>query len=339
MREFTKPYDISKVVMPLSSLKLVDPATSTDPEGNYLTLSNYSSKRVASLLNMGSAQFSKKLYSLEPSIWSQLLSMRLNLNDIKEILSRNNAVVIDDTVVTVSEGESHVEDVVSSINQYIEDKNLKVCYHLYDKDMLVVIAVNSEGIGVLIKYYYQDNWVTIHDCKYDAASKYLLVSPYKELDTKVEEDIGVLMEKDVVMQTAVSTLVYSLESYQAKLQETYLSVDELLFYLKKYFKLKLTIEPIEAYDWAAERDDLAAPVVERLDAVLKKFYLSSNGSYLLINAPYLKRATTMTPVTYADLSSLLEAAFIMDGPVHINNLIDLQARALNRSSDYDSINS
>lgn len=337
MKKFMKPYDISKVVIPVSSLKVVDPGTVIDSEKNYLTLSNYSVKRLASLLNMGSGQFTKKLHSLEPSIWMQFLLQRLGLKDIQEILAHNNAVVIDDTVVTIGEGDTHVEDVVSSINDYINDEALSTSYLLYDKELLVVIAVNSEGYGALLKYYYQDNWVTIHDCYYNADARTLLVSPYKELDTKVGEDINLLMEKDVIISTSTSTMPYQVESYKKKMQTTFMSVDEIVSYMKKFFKIKMTIEPINVFDYAAEHDELSAKVVGMLELVLNKFY-SNPGSAMLVHSPYLKRATTLTSVTYEDFSKLLETMFLEEnGLVHVNALLDFQSRVLNQDTHHDAI--
>lgn len=337
MKKFNKPYDISKVIIPVSDLKIVDPGTAITKSGDYLTLSNYSIKRLAALLNMGSGQFTKKLHSLEPSIWSQFLQQRLSLKDIQEILSHNNAVVIDDTLVTIGEGDTHVEDVVSSINDYINDESLSTSYLLYEKELLVVISVNSEGYGVLIKYYYQDNWVTIHDCYYNPENRTLMVSPYKELDTKVGEDISLLMEKQVIISTATQTMPYQIESYEKKMSSTFMSVDEVVHYMKKVFKIKMTIEPINVYDYAADNDDISANVLSKLELVLNKFY-SQSGSAQLVHAPYLKRATTITNVTYADFSELLESMFLEENErVHIYTLLDFQNKAIDRDTHYDSL--
>lgn len=339
MKKFTKPYDISKVVIPVRDLKIVDPGTVIDNDKNYLTLSNYSIKRLAALLNMGSGQFTKKLHTLEPSIWTQFLQQRLGLKDIQEILSHNNAVVIDDTVVTIGEGETHVEDVVSSINDYIEDGELNTSYFLYDKELLVVIAVNKEGYGALIKYYYQDNWVTIHDCYYKPDDRLLLVSPYKELDTKVGEDISLLMEKQVIMDTSANTMPYQLESYRTKMANTFMSVEEIVHYMKKIFKIKMTIEPINAYDYAAENDDLSARVVAQLESILTKFYSSPNAP-MLVHSSYLRKATCMTNVSYAEFSSMLETMFLEENErVHIYTVLDFQRKALDRDTNYDALQS
>lgn len=337
MKKFTNPYDISKTIISLDNLKFIDPGTAITNTGDYLTLSNYSIKRVASLLNMGSGMFTKKLYSLEPSIWTQFLNQRLSLVDIKSILSHNNAVVIEDTLVSVSEGDNYVENVVSSINKYISDENLTTSYFLYDKELLVVSSVNSEGFGVLIRYYYQDNWVVINDCHYDINKRTLLVSPYEELNTKVGDDISILMDKDTIMNIATQTMPYNVESYRSLMREIPMSVDEVTYFMKKIFKIRMGIEPINMLDYAADHDDISAKILSKLEAINNKFY-SNADSVQVVNAPYLKKAITSSAVTFADFSDLFETMFLEENErLHISILLDFQRKVLNHETHYDSL--
>ena len=336
MKEFKEKFDITKVVMPLSELEVIDPDTVRDKEKKYYSLSKEASKRMASVTSMVNAQFSRKLYNTDAEIWRMLQSRKMAIDDVKELVAQNNAVMIDEDMVMLAEGDTHIEDVVRSINKYIEDEELITCYKVYDKDQMAIVSVSkTTHRGVLIQYYMSANWVTISNCYYDRADKKFFISPFTELDVRVDEDIEALMEKDVLIRTSGSVMENQLKAYRDQMEETYMSVDEFCWYMKKLFKIKMTIEKFEVFNYAADHDELSGTATNIMASIVDKFYMNDD-SPILVNSAYLKKATHMTRVTYQDFSELLEL-MVLEDVLPVNVLKDFQGKVIKRDTHYNQL--
>ena len=336
MKEFKEKFDIAKVVMSLSDLEIIDPDTVRDKEKTYYSLSKEASKRMASVTSMVNAQFSRKLYATDAEIWRALLARKMAIDDVKNLVSQNNAVMIDEDMVMLAEGDTHIEDVVRSINKYIEDEDLATYYKVYDKDQMAIISVSkTTHRGVLIQYYMSANWVTISNCYCDRSEKEFFISPFTELDVRVDEDIEALMEKEVLIKTSGSVMENQLKAYRDQMEETYMSVDEFCWYMKKLFKIKMTIEKFEVFDYAADHDELSGAATTILASIIDKFYMNDE-SPILVNSAYLKKATHMTRVTYQDFSELLEL-MVMEDVIPVNVLKDLLGNVIKRDTHYNQL--
>ena len=335
MKKFTERFDIAKLIVPMTEMTAIDPSTLKDKSDNYLELSKHACKRLADVLNMRSAQFSSTLYNTDVDAWKFLLGKRLELTDVKEQIARNNAIVNGDFVVSIDEGDTHIEDMVEAINKFVDDGDLTTLYRLHEKDQIVVLSVNDKGYGVLIHYFMQGGWVVMYDCYYNQENRRLIVAPYKEVDAKIDEDIQQLLDKDQAILTAASTISYQIESYFDRLGKTFMSVEEFCWYMKKIFKIKLGVDKFSTFDYAADHEEITARIAPYLDAVIDKFY-DQGQAYYNVNAPYLKRATTMTQVSYDDFSRLLEV-LVMDDVLGIDWLIGFQAKCINRDNHFDQL--
>ena len=117
----------------------------------------------------------------------------------------------------------------------------------------------------------------------------------------------------------------------------YKTVDEVTYFMKKIFKIRMGIEPINMLDYAADHDDISAKILSKLEAINNKFY-SNADSVQVVNAPYLKKAITSSAVTFADFSDLLETMFLEENErLHISILLDFQRKVLNHETHYDSL--
>ena len=336
MKEFKEKFDIANVVMPLSELEVIDPDTVRDKDKKYYSLSKEASKRLASVTSMVNAQFSRKLYNTDAEIWRMLQSRKMAIDDVKELVAQNNAVMIDEDMVMLVEGDNHIEDLVHSINKYIEDEDLTTCYKVYDKDQMAIVSVSkTTHRGVLIQYYMAANWVTISNCYYNRDEKKFFISPFTELDVRVDEDIEALMEKDVLIRTSGSVMENQLRAYRDHMRETYMSVDEFCWYMKKVFKIKMTIEKFEVFNYAADHDELSGTATNLLASIVDKFYMSDD-SPILINSAYLKKATHMTRVSYQDFSELLEL-MVLEDVLPINVLKEFQGKVIKRDTHYNQL--
>lgn len=336
MKEFKEKFDIANVVMPLSELEVIDPDTVRDKDKKYYLLSKEASKRLASVTSMVNAQFSRKLYNTDAEIWRMLQSRKMAIDDVKELVAQNNAVMIDEDMVMLVEGDNHIEDLVHSINKYIEDEDLTTCYKVYDKDQMAIVSVSkTTHRGVLIQYYMAANWVTISNCYYNRDEKKFFISPFTELDVRVDEDIEALMEKEVLIRTSGSVMENQLRAYRDHMRETYMSVDEFCWYMKKLFKIKMTIEKFEVFNYAADHDELSGTATNLLASIVDKFYMSDD-SPILINSAYLKKATHMTRVSYQDFSELLEL-MVLEDVLPINVLKEFQGKVIKRDTHYNQL--
>ena len=336
MKEFKEKFDITKVVTPLNELVVIDPDTVQDKDKNYYALSSEAAKRLASVTSMNNATFSRKLYKTDPEVWRILYGKKVAINEVRELIEKNNAVLIDDSMIMLAEGETHIEDVVRSINKYVEDENLLTCYKIYDKDQLAVVAVSSTtNRGVLIQYYMSANWVAISNCYYNKSSREFFISPFTELDVKVDEDIEALMEKDTMILTSGSVMENQLEAYRKQMADTYMSVDEFCWYMKKLFGIKLTIDKYNVFDYAADHEEISGTATNILGEIIDLFYLDDDAP-MLINSAYLKKATHMTRVSYQKFSELLETLVIED-TIPVNVLKDLQGKVIKRDTHYNQL--
>ena len=132
MKKFTERFDIAKLIVPMTEMTAIDPSTLKDKSDNYLELSKHACKRLADVLNMRSAQFSSTLYNTDVDAWKFLLGKRLELTDVKEQIARNNAIVNGDFVVSIDEGDTHIEDMVEAINKFVDDGDLTTLYRLHE---------------------------------------------------------------------------------------------------------------------------------------------------------------------------------------------------------------
>lgn len=336
MKEFKEKLDITKVVMPLSGLEVVDPDTVKDESQNYYSLSKEAAKRLASVTSMNNAQFSRKLYTTDAEIWRMLYTRKVAVNDVRDLISKNNAVMIDDSMVMLVEGDNYIENVVRSINTYVEDDKISTYYQMYDKDQLAVVAVSATTHrGVLIQYYMSSNWVTICNCYYNRDQKQFFISPFTELDVRIDEDIEALMCKDNLMMSSGSVMENQLDAYREQMDDTHMSVDEFCWYMKKLFSIKLTIEKFDVLDYAAEHDELSGTATNMMAKLIDKFYLNEEAG-ILVNSAYLKKATHMTGVSYQDFSAFLEL-LVFEDVIPINVLKDFQSKVIKRDTHYNQL--
>lgn len=336
MKEFKEKLDITKVVMPLSGLEVIDPDTVRDENQNYYSLSKEAAKRLASVTSMNNAQFSRKLYTTDAEVWRMLYSKKMSINEVRELVGKNNAVMIDDSMVMLAEGDNYIENVVRSINTYVEDEDVSTYYQMYDKDQLAVIAVSATTHrGVLIQYYMSANWVTVSNCYYDKSQKQFFISPFTELDVRVDEDIEALMNKENLMASSGAVIEHQLAAYREQMDDTHMSVDEFCWYMKKLFSIKLTIEKFDVLDYAADHDDLSGTATNMLAKLIDKFYMNEEAG-ILVNSAYLKKATHMTRVSYQDFSEFLEL-LVFEDAIPINTLKDFQGKVIKRDTHHDQL--
>lgn len=337
MKEFNEKFDITKVVTPLTELIVVDPDTVQDSDKNYYSLSSDAAKRLASVTSMNNATFSRKLYQTDAECWRMLFNKKTSLKEVAELMAKNNAVLVDDSMLMLAEGDTHIEDVVRSINKFVEDDSLSTCYQLYDQNQLMIIATNAETHrGVLIQYYMSANWVVVSNCYFNKAEKHFFISPFTELDVRVDEDIEALMEKDTLISNSGAVIEMVLDKNRESMANTYMSVEEFCWYMKKLFKIKLTIDKFSIFDYAADHEELSGRATQLMSDLIDKFYIDDTDP-MLVNAAWLKKSIQMTRISYQDFSNLLETLVIED-VIPVNVLQDFQSKVIKKDTHYNQLN-
>lgn len=336
MKLINECYSIEDTIIPVKKLMVVDP-TVVLHDKDYLDLSNYSAKMMAKIYDMVSAKFSADLYKSDAEVWKMLLGKKKVSNNVNNALEVNNAIVMDGTVVTITEGEPHIDKVVEAINEYISDESTKCYMQMYDKDKLVLIAVNDEGYGTLIKYYFEENWVVVYDCYYAHREQMLLVAPYYTVDSKVNQDVNLMISKDNCFNSSVATMPTQVPVITRVLTSTYMSAEEIIYFMKKSVGLKLNIEPVEPYEYGADHE-YSNQAIDALGVIVRKLYEDYEFLQNLNSNSYIKKAIYQTKVTYFDLVKLLCALFV-EGQVDVNKIVELCMKVMKNDTHFQQLSS
>lgn len=342
MKKLSAKFDLSKVVIPLSTLTIVDPDTLKDEiSGSYYSVGNEAAKRLAQISMMESLSFSRKLYKADADSWRYMMSRRQQQEEYQTNIGKYNAVTVspqDSDIIMLSEGNTHITEVIDCINKFIEDPELETYCQIDNPSTMAVISVNRESHrGVLITYYMSANWITVTDCVCDIndESVTLIITPIEELSTYIDEDIPDMLDKDALMTSSEDLLDQNLEEYELKLSSTFMSVEDFVYYIKKIFKIRLEMRIPNVIEYATKHEEYSEFEISLLSKLLNEFY-SNTSLARAVHAPYLHRAITFTDITYQEFSELLKIMVFRD-TLSVEFLRKFYEHALSNHTNYDEV--
>lgn len=337
LTKFTNEYKIDNSVIKVSDLSLIEPVIAIDKNGNYLKMSKFSAKQINQIYNLGGYQFSNKLYWLDVDSWRSLRDKRLTEDNIIENINKYNAVVVNDVIVTVVEDKPYVAEILDFINEFVRDDDISTYVEdIEDKRILSVICIKDNKTGINIRYYIEDNWISIDDCYYDEDSDTLLFGYSSEISSYINEDIINTINKDDLMQSAELSIAYAVEDIKNSFS-VHTSVDEFSYYMKRLFKIKLGVAKYDIMNYAADHQDIPVDAINELSSLIDKYYDNASSNYTL--SSYLRKAITMSSITYGEFVNSLSKIYIHDDLLKIDDLVGIERKVLNKSTDYDQLNS
>lgn len=338
MNEIGTKYELGFMTIPLSDLTIMDPGTLkySNPdelsEDEYYPLSVYAQKQIADILELPSKKFSMDLYEIDIEIWKDLIRKKLISNNVKNSISNKNCLVVNEEILNFYNGLPHISDVLNLMNEYIGCKDL-TNYTNYgvNNNEIVLISIDENKVGTLIKYYFEDNYIVVYDCYYDRMNQILILAPYYVVDAVVGEDTYQIANKEVCYAASSVTMPSSIESYLNELKQTFLSADEVITYFKKYLKIKLKLDPLDPFMYGAE-NDYSNPSINYLKRIID--FLYNDPEFIArINTNYIKRTIYITQVSYYDMMQLFTSR-IGDGALDINDLRDLEFNCFKHKNHY-----
>lgn len=323
MVEVTKKYDLGSQVIPMESLKVVDPGLMSYSEGSieFYPLSDVAMRQLADILELPSKKFSSDLYDTDQDLWKQLVNKKMLGNNVKNSFSSKNALLINEEIINFFNGSSNLSQVLGVLNGYIEAEDLTSYLSVDSSDELVLISVDKDHVGNLIKYYFQDDYIVVYDCYYNDGI--LILAPYYAVDSAVSEDTYQIANKEVCYSSSSQTMPASLESYIKELKETFLSAEEVINMMKKYFKIKLQFEPIDPLTFGAD-NDYSVKSIECLTEIIDTLY--SDSEFVgKIGSNYLKKSVYITGVSYYSFVKFMVSRFMDDNLIiNINSIRDVE---------------
>lgn len=332
-------------VKELSKVSLVDYNTAVS-DSKYYELSPTASSRILSIYNIGSRQFSKKLYTLDPDIWNKLLKKRLVDKDILNSESNYECIINNNKIINVSpksESNPPIKLYIKIMNKVKSD--IPDTYKFYesvlpDGSCVTTLVVNKDTkVGFIIRYYIEENWIDVRECYYNpdphnVITPSLLVSQVANISSVLTNDI------EVDLKYLVDLSEYMTDNYEAftiRNSKTYLSIYELRTITKKLTDIKVKISNIidpEFNEYIQEKLD--GVVVSSILTDLFTKNLSTPDFVAKFESNYLVSGTTFTLVSWIDFLYLLERLVEL-GVITSDTLISYQQKVMDGDTHYNQV--
>ena len=330
---YTDKFSFAQSVVSLEDLSIVDPLTMKDKSGNFVSGDKSFMSSYFSGIGMNNYQFSNTLYNVSKSTFKSLVDTKSSLEESMKFRSKRLALVINEKALTLVEGATtHFDKFLVALNKYYHDKELTV-EHTYDPENGFFIAkiTNKSNEGILIRLWIKDLWVKVNQFYVDSTGL-LVISPFDLVDKKLDDDIDIVLDKDVCMD--LSTFDDSTrDDYLAGLSVR-LSVDELSYFLKRSLKLKLKAGvEYDPYTICSDRDysDRTTNSVATLLSVMQ------GSDPVAYYSSYLKRAVTMTSVPFGLMADVIWN-LVNEDRIPVDSLIELYDIIMRHRSNYEQIN-
>lgn len=314
--------------------RILDPITLQINRSNkdeYFTMSKVSSDKLLRCLNMKGLPFNKQLFELSPDVWKNLLDYSLSQIDEKEWRSFTG-LVFDNQVASITSGNSNYPKLLDILDKCIENSDKS--YSSIKDDVLYLYSFNKDNNGILVRYYFNYNWITINYSRKTDDS--LLIFDFKEYDGGVSDDIDSIISPSTYISSA-NELTDKLYTDYSELSTAPISVNEFTSIIKKFFKLKLTLETVDIYDYLLNTGKwIPEEYSKDFVQLINKF--NTDKSRSLITSTWLKKSVAFTDVTWDDLIKLL-SSLVWNGLISFDDFISLESTIMTRRTNYSMLNS
>lgn len=261
-------------------------------------------RRVTHGIGMPNVSFSKNLYILNPTMWSQLVTQTMRSESSIEFLSTKTAIIDSNSNeligVTDSVNVSELFDYTKSLSDKLGFEYLSEYF-----DQAFSIKLQSDSCGLWIVYYPDNDWLEVKNYAYLQDSS-LFINPYSLVSCEVaDSNFETLLDSDVLASNLDNEtfMKYHAIPFTEKLNDVEVSIAEIKRLLKYDLDIKYT-EDSSAFDIAADRDDFNAVAVSMLTNIFGS--LEKHQRVALYSSDLKREITFSTPARdyYVLLSAL-----------------------------------
>lgn len=340
MNVYSDKFTFSDTIVDLKDFTPVDPSTfklinGEDVDSSYFRLSKSAKNSFYRGIEMGGAQFSDKLFSVDAATYMSLVKKKMGTAPAQKYINGHYAVVVGDTVLSLIEGQStHLSACLDSLNKFYAMDNM-YCEFEYEPRVgqFMFTAMDKDTKeGVLIRVYTESLWVTVNTFYIDNTGL-TVISPYTVVDKKLDEDIETVLDTEVLLDCMrVDALVRKEVEEGLSIR---LSVDELSWYLKKVLGIKLKSgAEFDPHELASDKN-LSESATQKIVALANAMF-NNYSEPVVYYISYLKRAVTMSPVTYGVMAEVVDAMH-KEG-YSIEPLISIYDTIMRKTSHYHQLN-
>lgn len=321
----------SECTIDFHNITIIDPVTVSDKpapssDTKYYELSPIAADRLMKSLGLKNLAFNKTMYELSPDIWHQLLTYELGQCDgsWKSFIG----LVFDGKIASITAGNPNYNKVLDLINGFISSSAVSY-YHIDLDDLLSVYAIDNNGYGVLFRYYFNYNWITINYVR--KLDDMIKIYEFKEFDGEIVDDIEHIINPDNILKECVASVDNLDKDFEIRLSYP-VSINEMYFFFKNIFKIKLQMDAFDSMDYLAEKgswlDEASASL---FGFILNKFYTGEGVDK--IYSANLKRSITSSSVLWSDLIKLL-SSLVWNESLDVRVLVKYSDNISNGDLDY-----
>lgn len=332
MDKFDSNFKFEDTYKSLSSVKLVEP-NAVECAGIYYPLNKQSSRLLNSNLGMRSHQFSNQLYNHDIILWRELRDKKDKTADVKEYKDLNYLMIINNMVVSVVSNNTTLVSFMKIIDELVKDVSRNYFYS-YKDDEFQFLSINKDNkTGYLIRYNLSFNWITINSVYYDNKDSIVIyISSETICDKQIENDLEIILDKDA-LELSTNTVQFNYEEFLRKSKNMKISFEELFYYLKCDFKLKLKYTRIDPFEFLADKD-YSSEINNFISDVLTYIYDTENYKYL--NASYLKKSIKFSKYNFYEYYRILSDLYV-NNEISVNSLIALVTHVSKNRTNFSQI--
>lgn len=319
----------------LSELRFTSPDSMINKEGEELTVSKKTLKILMNSLGMVGDKFSKDLYDIDETMWSDLIQKRCASSPF---YTDNSAIITRGDIINVVSNSNRdwllkLEGLIK-LRESIEGLSVQT---LRESDGFSILCLQDNS-GYVISVQIPSKHISVRSISITEEGL-ALVAPSVIVDCKIDSgintsDLEALLDHEVLMAGSTEEEFSDFTQY---VHETYMSYQDALDALKVIFgiRVKSTIPTPEDYSDKMDTQSYSMPELEFGNLLLKEIY--TKAYHYIPTTNWLEKHLKFVNIPYVSLLLCLSSRYL-SGNMDFSTLAAYMINASRQSLDHTVVN-